>query len=391
MKILVVDDMEEGRIFLQDLILYMGHEAFIAENGRLALELMAVEEFDLVISDILMPVMDGYQLCKAIKSDKGLSRTPLMFLTGTYTEAGDEELARRMGAETLVRKPIEVPKLMGLIGDLLSRGPGETTPAVPVQTDEQDILDLYSRRLIHQLEKKMVELEAEIRIRERKEEDLKRSRQQLRDLSAHLQTAIEQERTHLAREIHDELGQALTVLRMDAIFIESRADRAIVTDRVRKMIEFIDSTAKTVQSICSELRPSILDDLGLTAAMEWLIDEFRKRSDIRYDYSFNPEEMVLPRDISTAAFRILQETLTNVSRHAGAREVMIKLEAGEKLLTMTVKDDGRGITEEEIDRLDSFGLLGMKERALNLGGNLEITGDPGSGTEVRLTIALPTS
>lgn len=392
MKILVVDDMVESRNFLEDLIKYMGYDVAAAENGRQALDLLMKESFDLVISDILMPVMDGYQLCKAIKSDTNLNRIPVMFLTATYTEEQDQELAERMGAGMFVRKPIEAPRLIGLVDQMLGSDAGAGTAVTPEPTEtdgEMEILDLYSQRLIRQLEKKMVELEAEMQEKKEKENDLIRSRQKLRDLSAHLQLVREQERMNLAREIHDELGQALTALRMEALLIGSKAESALVSDRVRHMIDFIDSTAGKVQNICSELRPSILDDLGLAAGTEWLVDEFRKHSEnTSIKYVYEGEEKVLSQDVSTAAFRILQEALTNVMRHSEAQNVTVALRLDDESLILDVSDDGRGIAPKEMDKTGSFGLLGMRERAFNIQGSLEITGREGTGTSIRLTIPL---
>lgn len=381
--------MVESRNFLEDLIRHMGYEVSAAKNGREALDLLMKEHFNLVISDILMPVMDGYQLCKAIKSDENMSKTPVMFLTATYTEEQDQELAERMGASLFLRKPVEAARLINHINQVLASDTGAGTHVKTETESEKEILDLYSQRLIHQLEKKMVELEAEMLEKRKKENDLLRSRQQLRNLSAHLQHVREQERINLSREIHDELGQALTALRMEALIIESKAESALVSDKVRHMIDFIDRTAAKVQNICSELRPSILDDLGLAAGTEWLVDEFRKHAEnTSIKYVYEGEEKVLPQDVSTAAFRILQEALTNVMRHSEAQNVAVSIRLGDKDLTLDVEDDGRGISPKEMEKTGSFGLLGMQERAFNIRGSLKISGSEGKGTSIRLTIPL---
>ncbi len=203
-------------------------------------------------------------------------------------------------------------------------------------------------------------------ITERKtaEEQLRRSREQLRSLSAYLQSVREEERTNIAREIHDELGQTLTALKMDVSWLGNKyRDHEPLAEKTRSMIHLIDSTIRTVKRISAELRPVVLDDLGLTAAIEWQAEEFQKRSGIECELKFDPEDITMDRDRSTTVFRIFQETLTNVVRHAEATKVKVCLEARDGLIHLSIRDNGKGITEEQIYSPQSFGLIGIQERA----------------------------
>lgn len=217
-----------------------------------------------------------------------------------------------------------------------------------------------------------------------------RNQQQLRELTAHLESLREQERTTIAREIHDELGQALTALKIDL----SNLPRLLAEvppamgDKTRSMAALIDTTIEAVRRIATQLRPGILDHLGLGAAIEWQAGEFEKRTGIPCRAVCEPEEMVVDAQRSTAVFRLFQEALTNVARHAGARRVEVRLTAEPEALTLVLRDDGRGIRPEEVAGTRSLGLLGMRERAKSFGGWLEVEGVAGQGTTVTARIPL---
>jgi len=229
-----------------------------------------------------------------------------------------------------------------------------------------------------------------IDITERKqaEEEVRDSREELRRLSAHMRSAREEERTSIAREVHDELGQALTALKMDLSWLSRRLPESdeLLSDKTRSMSALIDSTIQKTREITTELRPGLLDDLGLVAAIEWQAEEFERRTEIACDVNCDPEDMVLGEEVSTALFRIFQETLTNVARHANATSVKASLREEDGRLVLRVKDDGRGITKQQISDRKAFGLLGMRERAHYLGGEVEISGVRGRGTSITVTI-----
>jgi PAS domain S-box-containing protein len=225
--------------------------------------------------------------------------------------------------------------------------------------------------------------------RKKSEQDLVRSHERLRDLASHLQVVREEERALIAREIHDELGQALTALKMDVHWLGHRLseEKQSLIDKIHIMSTLIDRTVQSVRRIYGELRPGLLDDFGLLAAIEWEAGEFSKRTDIECDILSDPKDMILPQGLSTAIFRILQETLTNITRHANATKVRIILTKNADRLEMRVSDNGKGIKDQEILEPKSFGIIGMRERVHYLGGNLSISGNR-NGTTVAVTIPM---
>lgn len=222
------------------------------------------------------------------------------------------------------------------------------------------------------------------------EEELKQSQEDLRRLALHLETVREEERTHIAREVHDELGQALTALKMDARWIENSfgaANPQLKTKTVA-MQKLIDSTVKSVQRISSELRPGMLDDLGLGAAIEWQTEEFEARTGVHCMLRIVPDEIVVDEKIATTVFRVFQETLTNIARHAEASVVHISLLKNEAMLTLSVRDNGKGIYDHDIHAKKSIGLMGIRERVRSHKGTVDIIGRSTIGTAVIVKIPL---
>jgi signal transduction histidine kinase len=222
------------------------------------------------------------------------------------------------------------------------------------------------------------------------EEELRSSHEQLRNLSRHLQAVREEERTIIAREIHDELGQSLTALKMDVSWLGRKLPAGFghLEEKTGEMLKYIDETIKTVQRISAELRPGILDDLGLMAAIEWQAQEFQKRTGVSCEVSSSFDCDTLDRCRSTALFRIIQEALTNISRHAEATLTRVTLVENGNTLVATVTDNGKGINETRISDPDSLGLIGIRERALLFGGEVNISRLAEGGTSVRLIIPL---
>jgi PAS domain S-box-containing protein len=228
--------------------------------------------------------------------------------------------------------------------------------------------------------------------RQRAESGLRESREQLRALAAHLESVREEERTRIAREIHDELGQMLTGLKFDLAWFGSRVsnekESVVLQERLTAMLSLTDTTIAAVRRIAAALRPRLLDELGLVAAVEWLAQEFRSRTGLVCDLELDVPDVDLDPTISTAVFRIVQEALTNVVRHANASTVIISLQMAGDALSVIVQDNGRGITESQITGSRSLGLLGMRERALVLGGRVWLTRGARGGTTVRVRIPL---
>jgi PAS domain S-box-containing protein len=221
------------------------------------------------------------------------------------------------------------------------------------------------------------------------EEKLKKSYESIRQLTAHLQDVREEERTHIAREIHDELGQLLTVLKMDVSWLNKKVGSVstAVQEKIADILAMIDTTVKAIRRIASELRPSLIDDLGLVAAMEWFIEDFEKRSGIKKEISISGTIADLPDAMKIGIFRIFQESLTNVARHSGGNKVIVRLQQPDKHLILTITDNGKGFDEKKANK-KTLGLLGMKERTLMMGGEYNIKGRPGEGTTVTVIIPL---
>ena len=228
-------------------------------------------------------------------------------------------------------------------------------------------------------------------ITERKwtEARLNRSFVQLRALAARLQSVREDERTKVAREIHDELGQALTAIKIElsSLIFEWPAEQK-PSKRAESITRLVEQTIQSVRKISTELRPGILDALGLVAAVEWAAEEFQTRTGIRCRPDLPKDSLDISQERGTAIFRIFQETLTNIARHADATQVDIRLAKENGSLSLEVHDNGVGVTEEQLSASESLGILGMRERALYLGGEVQISGAPNQGTRVSVRIPM---
>ncbi len=238
--------------------------------------------------------------------------------------------------------------------------------------------------------RRVIGLVEDITARKKAEEEIRESREQLRELVLRQQWDREVLRTRIAREIHDELGQSLMALNLNAYWLlhQLPAEQQHLTAKVQEMIDVIVETVQAVQRISSELRPSMLDELGLEATMRWYVEQFHARTGIACRLDVDLSMRTIDDDHATAAYRILQEALTNVSRHSDADEIGLKAFVRDDCLHMEIYDNGRGMDRHGIAMSRSFGLLGMQERAVALGGSLEIDSAPGKGTRLYLKLPL---
>ncbi len=231
----------------------------------------------------------------------------------------------------------------------------------------------------------------EVQVRE-KTAEIRMSNEELRTLASHLTNVREEERAAMAREVHDELGQQLTGLKMDLSLMAKKSSgesKEWLRERMDCTLGLLDTTIRTVRKIASELRPSILDDLGLVAALEWQAQEFGKRMGIPVGFETNGGAFRLSPAVYIGLFRICQESLTNVARHAAARQVWISLVEEKKQVILTIRDDGRGIDPQKLNGKEkTLGLLGMKERALMMGGVLTIDSEAGEGMTVYVKVPM---
>lgn len=249
-------------------------------------------------------------------------------------------------------------------------------------------MDITSHRIDYNNRKAILSLAKDITIQYKAEEELKKTYEDIRRLNAHLQSIREEERASIAREIHDELGQQLTGLKMDTSWLSKKLiDKdEIVQHKIADMLSLIDSTVKTVRRISSDLRPGVLDDLGLIAALEWQSSEFQKRSSINCHFTSDYHEDEPDKKTSMGIFRVYQEALTNVMRHSGATAVNAVLKKNNDGIVLSISDNGKGFDSESNGERKTLGLIGMKERALMMGGELSISSTAGSGTTVTLKV-----
>jgi signal transduction histidine kinase len=212
--------------------------------------------------------------------------------------------------------------------------------------------------------------------------ELERSREELRSLSRHLQTVREEEKARIAREVHDELGSTLTALRMDLDWMATRlpSDMAPLREKRSAMVKLVESAVAATRKIVTDLRPSVLDDLGLAAAVRWQASEFQKHTGVAIEVEAPYEDAPIQRDTALALFRIFQETLTNVARHAKATHVWVDLSLRDAGYVLRVRDNGEGMSEKELIKATSHGVRGMRERAQQFGGEVTVSSQPGEGT-----------
>jgi PAS domain S-box-containing protein len=235
----------------------------------------------------------------------------------------------------------------------------------------------------------MIAVLRDVTQRRRAESDLREMNRQLRSLSASLQDVREQERTRIALELHDDLGQQLTGLKLELSWLGGRVKegRAPTADEVDAMRRQLDAAISSVRRIATELRPLVLDDLGFGEAVKWQTEEFAKRSGLKIELDLPAADLVRDDALATALFRIVQESLTNIARHAAANTVAVRLAVEGEELVLTVRDDGKGLAEEARHG-NGIGLVSMRERATALGGQLSIASGPGGGTTVKVTLPL---
>jgi PAS domain S-box-containing protein len=228
--------------------------------------------------------------------------------------------------------------------------------------------------------------------RKQYEDTMRQQQDELRELSARVQEAREEEKTRIARELHDELGQLLTALKMDLAWLRERLpgqERALA-ERAASMSALLDRTVSSSRRIASDLRPLMLDDLGLADAAQWLVEDFGKHSGIRLEMRAAPGEALeaLSKGAATAVYRAIQESLTNIARHSGAKNAWIVMAQENGGLMIEIEDDGRGIDAEDMAKSRSLGLKGMRERIAYYGGSLEVGPAPRGGTRLRLRMPL---
>ena len=219
------------------------------------------------------------------------------------------------------------------------------------------------------------------------DEELVRSKQRLHQLAGHLQTSVELERAAIAREIHDDVGGSLTAIKFDLAWIDRHAQAPEVRQRVAAALETVSLAIDASQRIMHNLRPAILEQ-GLVAALQWMTARFERRTGVEAGLRIGEERLALPPGVPLVAYRTAQEALTNVSKHSGATRVDIELSLDSGVLTLEIRDNGRGVHPGDLSKDRSFGIRGLHERAATVGGWVDLSSTPGSGTSLILTVPL---
>jgi signal transduction histidine kinase len=358
-SILIVDDDPASLTVMQEILANQGARLVTATSGEEALRKVLDDDFAAILMDVRMPGIDGFTTASMIRERKISRYTPIIFVTGHAEDLTTMFKGYRAGAVDFIVKPV--------IPDVL-------------RSKLSVFVGLHDMNRI---------LNAELAERCLTEQRLRTSEENLRALASHLQSVREEERIHIAREIHDELGQALTGLKFElnsfAKDFESD-DASARRDKQQTLNIAIDRIINSVRRIASGLRPEVLDEIGLAAAFDWQAREFQRRTGIRCHVNIAAQFSDPDKDRSTALFRIFQELLTNVARHANATRVNVALSEGEDALALCVEDNGRGIKETEAQSPRSLGFLGLRERVLAFGGAIEVKGDEGKGTRVCVSI-----
>ena len=497
--ILIVDDEPYIRKFLQRVLTRRGHQVLDAGNGEDALALCCTVHPDILIADLLMPGVDGYELVRRLRSQQDTAGIRVIFFTGLPEASEAQSLAERCGVHLVLLKPASPSAILQavelalvapppavtlpndgfdqehaqVLGEMLLRRTGELAAVnsrlvdserqyremfeghpepmwvldaqslaflsvndaavlhygyTPEEFLAQSIFDILPQDEIqatiarfqktgvgpisggcvsrhYRKDGGLIEVELtthklqfdgqpaysvlahDVTERNRYERSLRESQEQLRLLAGRLEQVREEERTSLARELHDDLGQSLTAIKMNLSWLSAHpgAPPEAFSARIVSSMDLADQTIGAAQRLASRLRPGILD-LGLLAAMEWQVEEFRCRADVRCELELPTVEVPLNPDQQVTLFRIFQETLTNVARHSRADLVKTRLAVEDAHVILEVEDNGRGITPGEMAKRSSLGLLGMRERVLSLGGAIEIEGRPGAGTLVRVSV-----
>ncbi|HET7729056.1 MAG TPA: response regulator [Usitatibacter sp.] len=358
-NILIVDDDQGSLLAMEGVLSSLGARLVKASSGEEALRRVLDDDFAAILMDVRMPGIDGFTTARMIRERARSRHTPIIFLTAAQEDLTSMFRGYEAGAVDYIVKPV-IPEVL------------RSKLAVFVGLHDMNRM-----------------LSAELAERALTEQRLRSSEENLRALAAHLQSVREEERIHIAREIHDELGQALTGLKYDINSLAKTSAAAApgnILGATEGLCQQIDRIINSVRRIASGLRPEVLDEIGLAAAVEWQAREFQRRTGIRCLAEIARGFTDPDKERSTALFRILQELLTNVARHANATRVIVHLGEEEESLTLKVEDNGRGIQEQEFESPRSLGFLGLRERVLAFGGSIEVKGQEGKGTAVSVVV-----
>ena len=362
--LLLVEDNPGDAVLIKDMledISFSEKSLLLAKSlGEAISHAVSKKEITLILLDLSLPDCDGINTVRSIRSF--FPDSAIIVLTGIHDEKLAISALRDGAQDYLIKGDFNTQNIKRLIRFAIER---------------QHIITK-----LNQANEAFKKAEAEVL----------QMNAQLRNLSAYLQNIRENERTTIAREIHDELGQQLTAIKMDVSWLNKRlpAQDEAAKVKVKDLFSLIDDTIKSVRRISTGLRPGILDDLGLIAAIDWQNLEFEKRIGIKCRFYNKVEELPFHKNLTTGIFRIFQETLTNIARHADAKEIITTFQLDNKNLILTINDDGKGFDARDVAGKKTLGLIGMKERAFMLGGRHYINSEKNRGTTSILVVPLLT-
>lgn len=358
MKILIAEDDFTSRAVLTGVLTKSGYEVMETLNGNEAWQtLQQPDSPRLVILDWMMPGLDGPEVLRRVRAEP-TDRPPYILMLTAKGEKSDIIAGLDIGANDYLAKPFDSAELLARL----------------------------------EVGRRLLEMQDALA---NKIEELNQSQDDLRVLAARLHAVREDERAILSRELHDSFGQCLTALQIDLMAMDrhlqsaSAPDLRDVSDRLVAMVPQIERLAEHVQTLCTSLRPNVLFELGLLAAIEWQTEDTSKRSGLHCSMSLPAEELPLDKELALAIFRIVQESLTNIVRHAQATHVTISLHNTGGVLALDILDDGRGFVPKTSPAARTYGLLGMRERAVAFGGTVEFFNAPDKGAAVQVRMPLP--
>lgn len=394
--LLLVDDSPESIEILRSL-LGRKYRLKVALTGAKALELAPVApKPDLILLDITMPDMNGYQVSKQLKTNPLTKDIPVIFVSA-LEEILDKVRAFEAGGVDYITKPFEPEEVLARVRTHLQiqRLNRSLREEITLRQEAQAALQQINETLERRVHERTEELAAaNLRLKEEIKERIsiaqtnERLLQQVRNLASYQQSMVEEERTRIARELHDEFGQVLTGMKMETSWLSKQIpdQDTPVAKGLKRISHYLDETIQLVRRVAHELRPGVLDELGLAAVLEWLTQEYTTRTGITCTLDLQSKTSTFGRDLDTAVFRICQEALTNIARHAQASQAKIILSETPSHIEFSIHDNGKGITQEQIAGAKSFGIMGMRERVRIWDGEISFASQPNQGTIVKVRI-----
>lgn len=364
-EILIVEDNENSMQLLSDLMTNAGYQIRQAADGEIALVSIRNKIPDLILLDVRLPYMDGFSVCQRLQNNPDTAKIPIIFLTAN-DDADSRVKGLKMGAVDYLGKPFNQDEVL-----------------LRVKTNLE--LRQLQSRLSDLCYTRTKALEEEIKQRREAEAELRESRHILRDLTGHLQEVREEERANISREIHDQLGQTLTVAKIQLVkALETTKNQPNpVENAIRTTLDVIEQASDIARNISENLRPGMLDVLGLCPTVEHHVNGYTQSTGIECDCDLVENSThPAPKRVAIAGLRIVQEALTNVAKYANADLVHISVKEDTNKLYLNISDNGEGFDTAKIGQRRCFGLIGMQERVAILQGTLSINSIPGMGTTI---------